>query len=577
MPANSNSPTQVRRLQARKPGSSVLWGHLLSDSAASSIARSADRSSPNLPPIAPTDKAGTSLRILLHDTQANLEKFSDRVSKLTGGVDESRREIVTVQTLFQQDRENLVETMVNLVNRCQVEVQRSLGSPAQDSRVEGLRKDIISVERKLETLDKKMDTLHTLNQTQSQTLQALQDQQVKLLENVVAMLPLLQTMPLHIENARNAVKDTIRESEIFSRPIVALQNALTRKQEHIVADQCTTHPIGVEAVSANLSPGPHGSRKKRKLHAEDRGLDCVSIQEHIGSVAARPSDLAQVYSKTSLLLTTPRPAKSRVSPVNLCGKTPTSAVTLQSPARIPLTDILPPNKSTGTDSLPHSSRLLRTPVSHAAADHRFKTPLRPASRPPGAVSTTLSRAPVRPALGNSAPATEMPQKVSSLASSSSTLSQRSSAQERFSSGLSGPTVDSRMAIVAQTCSRNSLHSSITSATASPSIPIPAAPRCNPSDLMSRVMSGIYSPTGIHDYRFHTPIRSSPMIDDLSTTSFPKTYTPHMNKVNDGPLPTSSKPMSIRDRRAQLATPIARTESKRFIPLDDDEDGDLSLE
>ncbi|KAH9942032.1 hypothetical protein B0H21DRAFT_696588, partial [Amylocystis lapponica] len=57
----------------------------------------------------PLDKAGTTIRILLHDTQANLERFSDRVITLTGGIDETKREITTIHKRFEQDREKLVE------------------------------------------------------------------------------------------------------------------------------------------------------------------------------------------------------------------------------------------------------------------------------------------------------------------------------------------------------------------------------------------------------------------------------------------------------------------------------------
>jgi hypothetical protein len=54
------------------------------------------------------------MRILLHDTQANLEKFSERVDKLACGVGETRREMVTMQQLFQEDHEKIVGQTVDL-------------------------------------------------------------------------------------------------------------------------------------------------------------------------------------------------------------------------------------------------------------------------------------------------------------------------------------------------------------------------------------------------------------------------------------------------------------------------------
>lgn len=96
----------------------MLWGHLLASNDVSKTASHSDRhetrSSAALSTIAPVDKTGTSLRILLHDTQANLEKFSERVGKLTGDIDESKREIGTVKTLLQQDHEKTVEEIVDL-------------------------------------------------------------------------------------------------------------------------------------------------------------------------------------------------------------------------------------------------------------------------------------------------------------------------------------------------------------------------------------------------------------------------------------------------------------------------------
>jgi hypothetical protein len=41
-------------------------------------------------PIAPVDKTGTSVRLLLHDNQATLEKFSEKVDKLLKGLEDSR-------------------------------------------------------------------------------------------------------------------------------------------------------------------------------------------------------------------------------------------------------------------------------------------------------------------------------------------------------------------------------------------------------------------------------------------------------------------------------------------------------
>lgn len=94
----------------RTPASSVLWAHLLRKD---TLAAPPSSDIP-LPPIAPTDRTGTSLRILLHDTQAHVERFSERVEKLTKGVDEAKQELGLTKTLFQREHEELTNEMYNL-------------------------------------------------------------------------------------------------------------------------------------------------------------------------------------------------------------------------------------------------------------------------------------------------------------------------------------------------------------------------------------------------------------------------------------------------------------------------------
>ena len=100
------------RKPQRSAASTALWAHLLrKDSPATSQVPSSTSVNP---PIAPLDKAGTSMRILLHDTQANLEKFSERVDKMATGVSETKTEIITMQKLFLEDHEKLVGHTVDL-------------------------------------------------------------------------------------------------------------------------------------------------------------------------------------------------------------------------------------------------------------------------------------------------------------------------------------------------------------------------------------------------------------------------------------------------------------------------------
>jgi len=66
--------------------------------------------------MAPLDKNATSMRVLLHDTQANFEMFTVQVGKLFETIHEAKNELKTMQSLFQRDRETLTGDIVDLGN-----------------------------------------------------------------------------------------------------------------------------------------------------------------------------------------------------------------------------------------------------------------------------------------------------------------------------------------------------------------------------------------------------------------------------------------------------------------------------
>jgi len=90
--------------------SSAMWARLLGQEKLPALPNSEIIP----PPIAPLDKNGTSMRILLHDTQAHLERFSVRADKLHSSVEETKGEIKTVNALFQREHETLRDDMVDL-------------------------------------------------------------------------------------------------------------------------------------------------------------------------------------------------------------------------------------------------------------------------------------------------------------------------------------------------------------------------------------------------------------------------------------------------------------------------------
>lgn len=96
-------------IPSHPPASNALWGQLLSRNTFAAAPATVP-----LPPTAPLDKTGTSMRILLHDTQANFERFSIKVDTLTSGMDEAKREIVIVKNLFEGAQESLTSDIVDL-------------------------------------------------------------------------------------------------------------------------------------------------------------------------------------------------------------------------------------------------------------------------------------------------------------------------------------------------------------------------------------------------------------------------------------------------------------------------------
>ncbi|TCD69469.1 hypothetical protein EIP91_007595 [Steccherinum ochraceum] len=275
-PAPFKTPSAPRNLVP-------LWTQLLQKNPPAlnlgSISGAADRP---LPPIAPLDKAGTSMRILLHDTQIQFEKFSERVVKLTGDVDDTKREITTMQKLFEREHESLVEEVVDLV-----------GNPAQASRLDELHQKYSAMDARLTSLDGKVDALHMLNQTQSQALQTIQDQQCQLLAALTPVLPLLQTIPLHVENAKHDIKDFIFNTQKATS--VDLQSQLssvsTQLRENLVSTLSRPTPppsVAPREATYSSSVSERCAPKRRKTDSGGLPLGSDSLSSTRASTPNRP-------------------------------------------------------------------------------------------------------------------------------------------------------------------------------------------------------------------------------------------------------------------------------------------------
>ncbi|KAF8998532.1 hypothetical protein BDQ17DRAFT_1309102 [Cyathus striatus] len=137
-----------------KDPSRSLWEH---------ICRKESLPPPPLPkpnpifiPTGPMDKHATSMRVLLHDTQLNFENFAKHTEKLLKEVGESKNEIKVLKALFEREHETLTGEIMDLVNRCQTQIQKSLGTPAQASHLSQIQKEI---ELRLSNFDERLESI----------------------------------------------------------------------------------------------------------------------------------------------------------------------------------------------------------------------------------------------------------------------------------------------------------------------------------------------------------------------------------------------------------------------------------
>lgn len=151
--ATTSLPVPESFQAPQRTGTTALWTHLLRKDA------QASNNIGIIPPIAPIDKNATTIRVLLHDTQANFEAFSARVDKLINVVEETKREIKATSTLFEREHDTLIGDVIDLVNRSQKEIQKSIGSPTQAPAIDAFFKD---VDRRLEGLNQRLDAAHAV-------------------------------------------------------------------------------------------------------------------------------------------------------------------------------------------------------------------------------------------------------------------------------------------------------------------------------------------------------------------------------------------------------------------------------
>ena len=92
---------------------STLWGRIL-DHRGSTTDNAITAQPPSYAQFTPQDKTGTSTRMLLHDTHARLEAFSERANLVFSEIEASKREIVRVREDVESARERELDTIAQL-------------------------------------------------------------------------------------------------------------------------------------------------------------------------------------------------------------------------------------------------------------------------------------------------------------------------------------------------------------------------------------------------------------------------------------------------------------------------------
>ncbi|KAI0714202.1 hypothetical protein C8T65DRAFT_155621 [Cerioporus squamosus] len=510
-------------LAARPSSSSGLWGHLMR-STVSQVPTSSAASSTTLgrhgAPLAPLDKAGASTRILLHDTQAHLEKFTERVGQLATGFENAKQELSTVQKLYQDEYEQLTDRMIGLANRCQTELQKAIGSPAQTMEVREVSKDLSAFATRLEALDKKIDTLNVLNQTQSQALQTIQDQQGQILSALLPVLPLLQSVPLHIENARNQVKDSISELQrrVSAREVLPVPSVLVPKT---MSQSGTREPSRSSSDPVSAATSPVGRKKRRLDEVSDPSSDPFQAVPELA--------LAPMATPASVEVPSPEIPLSSLR----------SRLSRKNTLRSPLADLLPTNHRFATTTDVKKSLLFNQ--AHAAVTQAGLT-----------TAPSVSGSLCTPTRGRTL--TALPQ-ISGPTFNTTTPP--------------GPPGGSKSLLPSVRRTPQSRRSSRHLANAAK---VHVAHGTPVLPVLGRSSTAQPSPANGH-YLHRTATAR------LDTAKGNTTGLVARSDMRPPSVPPSAgKPMSLKDRRAllSLSEDVARTEGKRFIPLDDEDDEDIEL-
>jgi hypothetical protein len=163
---------------------STLWARVI-EPRGSSTGNAITAQLPSYAQFTPQDKTGTSTRMLLHDTHARLEFFSERANLVFSEIEASKREMVRVREDVESARERELDTIAQLsmflyffraymlvivrrsnqhihlyasVNRCQSSLQKTIGEPVQSREVTMMQASLTVTTERLHALEEKINS-----------------------------------------------------------------------------------------------------------------------------------------------------------------------------------------------------------------------------------------------------------------------------------------------------------------------------------------------------------------------------------------------------------------------------------
>ncbi|KZP30546.1 hypothetical protein FIBSPDRAFT_777305, partial [Athelia psychrophila] len=222
----------------------------------------------NIPPIIPQDRSGTSMRMLIHDTQAMFEKYSGCANDLLKGVGEAKRTMIVAQKLFEEDHEKIVGQTVDLANRCQVEVQKTLGTPAQAQKLEDLHQESRLALTKIDSLEKRQEDFQSIVVRDLGIIMQQLTRSDERYERIEKSMPPIVQAAIVVEQFSGKL-ETITQNLIAAALEIDKLKALSSSDSDAAPDS-NLHfaPIVLQAVSA-----PSPKTKKRKTNTRQFQTD----------------------------------------------------------------------------------------------------------------------------------------------------------------------------------------------------------------------------------------------------------------------------------------------------------------